>query len=178
MLEELTSARYPRLLARARSLVMSQVEAEDLVQEALVATFSRHRGFASVAEAEQYVRRAIVTSFLDQANKAKREKDRWQRAQALAVTGVDDHASSIERALDVSAVVRELAPRERACVVLRFMEDLSIRETAHALGLSEGAVKRYTADGIARLNALLGTAEALEPDDHAPVSADQRGGRR
>ena len=43
-------------------------------------------------------------------------------------------------------------------MVLRQMEDMSIRDTAAALGISEGAVKRYTADGTKRLDTLLGTA--------------------
>jgi DNA-directed RNA polymerase specialized sigma24 family protein len=48
-------------------------------------------------------------------------------------------------------------------VVLRQMEDLSVVETAAALGLSEGAVKRYTSDGLSRLNAALGsTSDAGE----------------
>ena len=64
---------------------------------------------------------------------------------------------------DVVRALATLSPRERACVVLRQMEDLSVVETASALGLSEGAVKRYTSDGLARLNAQLGsTADAAE----------------
>ena len=68
---------------------------------------------------------------------------------------------------DVQRALQALPPRERACVVLRQVEDMSIRETATALGLSEGAVKRYTADGTARLDAALGTTTTDK--ESAPV---------
>ena len=55
----------------------------------------------------------------------------------------------------------------RACVVLRFLEDLSTRETAAALGLSEGTVKRYVSDGTRALAQLLDTS-ATEPE-HSEV---------
>ena len=51
-------------------------------------------------------------------------------------------------------------------MVLRHLDDLSVRETASLLGLSEGAVKRYVSDGVAALNAALGTTS---PDDRDPV---------
>ena len=64
----------------------------------------------------------------------------------------------LKRALSV------LSPRQRACVMLRHLDDLSVRETAAVLGLSEGAVKRYVSDGVATLNSLLGTsADPGEP---------------
>ena len=47
-------------------------------------------------------------------------------------------------------------------MVLRHLEDLSVRETADTLNLSEGAVKRYTADAVALLNAALGTTAPAE----------------
>jgi RNA polymerase sigma factor (sigma-70 family) len=52
-------------------------------------------------------------------------------------------------ALDVA--LDSLSPRERAVVVLRHVDALSTRETAAALGVSEGAVKRYLSDAVAKL---------------------------
>ena len=43
-------------------------------------------------------------------------------------------------------------------MVLRFYDDLPVADIAAALGLSDGAVKRYLSDGIHHLNAVLGTA--------------------
>ena len=61
--------------------------------------------------------------------------------------------------------------------MLRHVEDLSIRETAHLLGLSEGAVKRYTSDGVTRMNAVLGTTVDDRPDATVPVTRTQGGTR-
>jgi RNA polymerase sigma-70 factor (sigma-E family) len=47
--------------------------------------------------------------------------------------------------------MRRLPPRQRACLVLRYYEDLSERETATALRCSVGTVKSLSSRGIARL---------------------------
>jgi DNA-directed RNA polymerase specialized sigma24 family protein len=48
------------------------------------------------------------------------------------------------------------------------MDDLSVQETASLLGVTPGAVKRYTADGVARLSAALGGSDDVPaaPDEH------------
>lgn len=173
----LMTERYPRLLARARMLVPSQDEAADLVQEALLKTFSRRRHFESVGQAEQYVRRTIVTLFADEAGRAGRERARWGRAASGAPVAVPDPAVSVAASVDVSAALAGLAPRVRACVVLRYLEDLSIKETAARLGLSAGAVKRYVSDGIAALNASLGTSDSVEDLEHVTVRTTEGGAR-
>lgn len=160
MAQALVADRYPRLLSRARMLVPSLAEAEDLVQDALVATFSRRRGFESLPQAEQYVRRAIVTTHLNAAKRGSRERTVWQGVGGA--DAVPDHAGLVAGAADVAGILHGLAPRVRACVVLRYLEDLSIAETARVLGLSEGAVKRYVSDGLRELNGRLGTAATVE----------------
>ena len=60
--------------------------------------------------------------------------------------------------LDVRAALGALPPQERACVVLRYLDDLTVRDVAAELGLSEGAVKRYLSDGTRTLRRELGDA--------------------
>src|SRR5690606_13473063 len=108
-------------------LVPSRDDAEDFVQDALVATFSGRARFDVVAEAEAYVRRAVVSRSVDVGRRRAGERRAWAREHArrgqyrveLAVPGVEP---AVERALAA------LSPRVRACVVLRHMEDLPTGE--------------------------------------------------
>ncbi|WP_051681956.1 sigma factor [Cellulomonas sp. HZM] len=143
MLERVVRERYPRLLSHATLLTGSAAHAQDLVQDALVATFGGRARFASVAQAEQYVRRAVASRFVDEGRRRVRERALAERVASFAVPTV------------------EIEPTGLA------------RELVDALGLSEGAVKRYTSDGLAALDALLGTtstAETVPVNDRAARS--------
>lgn len=154
LLERVVAERYPRLVAYGMLLTASRADAEDLVQDALVATFSGRARFATEAEAEAYVRRAVASRFVDAGRRRSTERKALARQVGfLPPTAVEPPGVGL--APEVEAALALLAPRERACVVLRHMEDLSTRETAHLLHLSEGAVKRYLADGVAALTAAL-----------------------
>lgn len=161
LLEQVARERYGRLVAHATLVSASPSDAQDLVQESLIAAFSGRARFGSVERAEAYVRRAIASRAIDAGRRKTREARLLARAAAQTpVSAV--HEDRLPGA-DVVRALATLSPRERACVVLRQMEDLSVVETASALGLSEGAVKRYTSDGLARLNAELGsTAVSVE----------------
>lgn len=174
MLEELERTRRGRLIGFA-TILAGPDAAEDLVQDAVISTFSRHRGFASVEQAESYVRRAIASRFVDSMRHA-RSRARWEQRAAVP-EAVADAADRVETNSAALAALRTLPPRVRACVALRFLEDMSVRDTAAALRLSEGAVKRYVSDGLRELNGLLGTDEG--PDDAVGVEIlTGREGRR
>ena len=152
---ELVATRRAALVGYACLFAVDWADAEDLVQEALVRTFARRRSLPNAQAAEAYVRKAIRTVFLD----GVRRKRAWGSREHLFLS--DPHRSPDDVAaagVDVRAALTALAPRERACVVLRFFDDLAVAEIAVELGVSEGAVKRYLSDATAKLRiSLAGT---------------------
>ena len=172
--DELDALRRGRLLAFA-TMLAGPSQADDLVQDAVIATFSRRRGFADVAQAESYVRRAIATKYIDLVRRNTTAAN-YERHSASAGT-LADHAESVATGDALDAALSQLPARVRACVMLRYLEDLSVRETAHALGLSEGAVKRYVSDGLKLLNANLGLDEKPEDLRTTPVTTKNGGTR-
>ena len=96
-LKELVRARGPALVGYAYLLCGDRREAEDLVQDALVKTFARGRAGTRPENMEGYVRRAILTTFLD----GFRRRNRWAAVRHLvAVPDVapGHEAASGERA--------------------------------------------------------------------------------
>ncbi|GEA87091.1 RNA polymerase sigma factor [Cellulomonas cellasea] len=164
VLAEVVQERRPALVGYAYLFTADRSRAEDLVHDALVRTAGRPRTLTDVHTAEGYVRQAIRTLYLDSA----RRQTSW-RAKLHLLADADD-APSPERAvtagLDVRAALADLSPRERACVVLRHVDDLTVADVAAELNLSTGAVKRYLFDGTAKLRTALG------PDavDEAPAA--------
>jgi DNA-directed RNA polymerase specialized sigma24 family protein len=55
--------------------------------------------------------------------------------------------------------VRQTGSASGAVIVLRFVDDLPVAETAALLGISDGTVKSYTSRAIATLRAALADGE-------------------
>ena len=165
-MEGLVRDRERALLGYAYLVCGNPTHAQDLVQDALVRTFSKPRPGLTVLKAEAYVRRAITSIYVDQY----RRKQRWNKVQHLFRPGEQaaDTASSIDINADITAALDSLPPRERACVILRFFDDLTVPQVGRQLGIATGTVKRYLADGIARLELILGPLEDAQFDT-APV---------
>ncbi|WP_084106629.1 RNA polymerase sigma factor [Demequina sp. NBRC 110056] len=170
MLEELVATRHRDLVAYARMLTGDSAQAEDLVQDALIETFGGRRRFGHVAAAEAYTRRVISSRFIDGTRRRSAERRALAKVGATDADPAAGPAVLVEHRTDVSRALDLLSARERACVVLRYLEHLSVAETADRLGLKEGSVKRYVHDGIGKLNAALGT-EAVT-DDVEGVAVD------
>ena len=153
--DELMERRYGALVGYASLLTRNRHDAEELVQDALIATFTRRARFESVTAAESYVRRAIASRFVD-ASRSRARRLRRERAAAPleAVRGPD---ATVEPDPALAAALARLAPRVRACVVLRYLADQSVAEIAAALGIADGTVKRNVYDGVRALAAALGT---------------------
>ncbi|MDN3357702.1 SigE family RNA polymerase sigma factor [Actinomadura sp. DC4] len=131
--------------------------AEDIVQTALARVYVAWPRIRERASAEAYARKAVVTAFLDETRRPW-----WQREKATgelpepAMSG--DAFGEVDGQLDGGAVrlaLAELPPRMRAVIVLRHELDLSIEETASALGCAKGTVKSMNSKALEKLRAAL-----------------------
>lgn len=142
-------------------------EAEDLVQQTLARVYGhwdrRVREGAPVA----YVRKAMVNQAISNMRRKKVQEvlsGAWSgevgttpepRALHRNVPGPRDPYSAVDDRDVVVRALRELPPRMRAVVVLRFFDDLSEAATADVLGMSVGSVKSQTSRGLQRLRAAM-----------------------
>jgi RNA polymerase sigma factor (sigma-70 family) len=149
-LDALLRERGAALFGYAYVLTGSADSAEDLVQDALVRTFRSGRGSRDLNSAHAYVKRAITSAFIDSGRRSA-ARPRTVTHEGLEPATTPDHSSASDAAADLHAALLTLPPRERACVVLRYLEDLPVASVAAELGLAVGTVKRYLADGVARL---------------------------
>jgi RNA polymerase sigma factor (sigma-70 family) len=142
----------------------SRDDAADLVQDALVKTFGRLRNGFSVTSAEAYVRRAILTGYIDRGRRATR----WRRIAHLAAAPEQTESPDADTSarIDLHEELQKLSPRERACLVLRYYDDLKVDDIAATLELSPGTVKRYLSDGLAKM------AVSLDPGEPSTAGTD------
>lgn len=171
-LSTMVRERIGALTGYAYLLCGSVKEAEDLVQDAFVKVFSRRRA-PDAATSESYVRRAILTIYLDQY----RRRRRWSGIKHLV--GVADRQESAELAtsaqLDVAVALDALTPRQRACVVLRYYDDLTVPQVAQSLGCAPGTVKRHLSDAHQALRTILGEDVDLPEDSPGTHSTSPPG---
>ncbi len=163
--EVFVQTRTQPLLRTAYLLVGDEQRAEDLLQTALAKAWFAWRRIEWAPEA--YVRRVMVTTSVSWWRR------RWngefptaelpETARSAADDGGHDH--------DLWLALRHLPPRQRAVVVLRYLEDRSERETAELLGCSIGTVKSQTARALAKLR----LDPALEASTRSESTAPEGG---
>jgi RNA polymerase sigma-70 factor (sigma-E family) len=152
-------ARYRSLRRTAYLLSGSWHDAEDLTQAAFVKLYLAWWRVRPDG-ADGYSRRVLVNEFL-----AGRRRIRERPVPDLPDLPATAAGSPDDR-LDLAAVLRTMPARQRAAVVLRYWEGLSVAQTASLLGLAEGTVKSQSSRGLATLRAHLApqpTSPAEEP---------------
>lgn len=162
--EGFATGSFVDLVRYAYNFTRDMADAEDLVQEALVRTYGH---WATAMRSPQgYVRTVILNLVRDKARANSR------RPGMLALedhdNAVEDETEQVIRAEVVREGLRRLSPGQRAVLVLRFFEDLSIEQTATQLGCSRGTIKSQTSRGITALR------RALDQGDDPAARAGAR----
>lgn len=144
------------LLRSAYLITWDFAEAEDLVQECLFKVARRWPRVRKMERPVAYARTVLIHLALDEGKRrSQRHSELGPEATALLEACHDDAAERIlgrvETSTDLLGVLRELPPRQRAALVLRYFDDLSEAEVADVMGCSVGTVKSTTSRALGRL---------------------------
>ncbi|HEX7661930.1 MAG TPA: SigE family RNA polymerase sigma factor [Pseudonocardiaceae bacterium] len=142
--------------------------ADDLAQHAFVALHRHWNGIRDRGALDAYVRRSLVRAVIDESRRPWR-RERFTDAvpeTSDVAGGAAEIGEAVATRTTLVGALRRVPPRQRAVLVLRFLDGLDVADTAAALGCTAGTVKSQTAKGLAALRAELG--EAL--DDLRPAS--------
>jgi RNA polymerase sigma-70 factor (sigma-E family) len=145
--------------------------AEDIVQDAFLGLYRRWDRLSGMTAPLAYLR----VSVLNGCRTALRRRSRSERLPAAGPGGDLDQAIAAawpgtqgglaesaeasvllnEEQRTVAAALRALPQRQREAVVLRYYLDLSIEDTAQAMGVSPGTVKSATHRALAAVGRTL-----------------------
>jgi RNA polymerase sigma-70 factor (ECF subfamily) len=159
---ELVRQSIDRSYALASLVLRDPDRARDATQEAYVAAW---RGLSSLRDPDRFepwLRRLVVRA-------CYQEVRREQRHRHVGVVEIDvggiapDPAAQFGDRDQLARAFRRLPPDQRAVLVLRHFLDLTLEETADALGVPTGTAKSRLHRATSALRA------ALEADERAPI---------
>ena len=136
--------------------------AHDAVQNALVKLYVAWPRLTRTGGLPTYARRAVVTCAIDEARRPWRREHVDDSAGASEVDR-HDHMGQVDDRMVVLAALAELPPRQRATVILRYYEELTVEQAAEVLGCTTGTVKSQTARGLDTMRERLLAAGIREP---------------
>jgi RNA polymerase sigma-70 factor (sigma-E family) len=155
--EAFAVAAMPRLRRLAYAACRDHHQADDVVQGALERVFAAWPRVRRVEDPFAYTRTTLIRKLISEQRRP------WFRREVLHEAPPEQlhSATDADARLDLVQLVRQLPPRQRLVVLLRFVEDLSIAQVADLLGCTQGTVKSQTHVALNTLRQL--SAQQAEP---------------
>jgi len=151
------------LLRTAYLVTGDAAHAEDLVQESLFEVARRWSRVVSMEQPKAYARRILINRALDDSERRSRHRAELEeprpahgRSRCESDTA-REFTTAVDQRLELIRALAELAPRQRAVLVLRYFDDLSESEVASTLGCTVGTVKSTTARALDEMRDLVPT---------------------
>jgi RNA polymerase sigma-70 factor (sigma-E family) len=134
--------------------------AEDLMQTTLVKIYRSWHRVAARDAMGAYARTVLLRTWLDEKRRP------WRRSEvghaevperSDSSPEPDEEAVASWQRNQVHGALLKVPPRQRAVLVLRYFDDLSVAQTAAVMGCTEGTVKSQAARGLAHLRTAMNT---------------------
>lgn len=159
--QEYFAARSDAMRGTAYLLCGDWHRAEDLVQQTFTKVYMAWRRIQRHEVMDSYTRQVLVRTFFSERRRG------WFRFESatrdIADTAAPPGVHPEERMALLEALAK-VPPRQRACLVLRYWEDMTVAQTAAVLRCSEGSegtVKSQAARGLQTLRGLLSEQERV-----------------
>jgi RNA polymerase sigma-70 factor (sigma-E family) len=149
---EFATARAHRLFQTAYLMCGDWYEAQDLVQATLAKLYVSWRRIERQEHVEAYARQVLLRTFLSSRRLRRSTETPVAELPVAAAVSHDDP----DLRVTLLDALRQLPPRNRAVVVLRYLEGLSIDAVAESLGMTPSAVKSLNTRSLAMLRESLG----------------------
>jgi len=178
-LEQILAGGLPTLYRRAYRILGNAADAEDAVQDALLAAYTHLHQFRGQAQISTWVTAILLNSARMQLRRRLRHvhvalEESVEELQSFPLERLADHRPTPEREFiesdlktRLSDLHTQLSPTLRRTFQLRDVEGRSIRETARILGVPIGTVKAQSARARKRLKELM--RHSLRPRSRAPI---------
>ena len=142
------------------TLVGSQTEAEDLVQETLLAAYQGLSGYREQGTVKAWlcsIARRKCARHLEMRSRARSSAATRQEPQDAA--NAEEQVAAHRRAAHARALLDSIRPSEREALVLRYAAGLTFREVAQACGIEEAAARKRASRALASLRSRLSAEE-------------------
>jgi RNA polymerase sigma-70 factor (sigma-E family) len=122
--------------------------ADDLVSEALIKLFRHWPKVRVAANPDAYAQKILTRCWL-----TERRRARWRRERTAAEIPERQQSQdeSVTDRLPLARLLRDLPPRQRATLILRYYLDYSVEDTAEILGVAPGTVRGQCARALQQL---------------------------
>jgi RNA polymerase sigma-70 factor (ECF subfamily) len=127
----------PALMRKARRLLSSQADAQDIVQTLFLDLFASGQVAVDLPYLYRAVTRRCLTSLRDQQNRARLLARQEPALRGIVRTRCDDEAIGLDL---IAKVLAELDARAAEMLVYRYFDDLAQDEIAELLGISRKTV--------------------------------------
>jgi len=154
----LWQSEYPRVVRAAYLITGSLDDAEELAQDAFVATLARWRA----GEVEDYAVAWVHRVVRNRSISLLRRRQAHERARSIPAESASNEIEIPDPFL--MKAIRALPPAQRTALILRYYLDYSVSEAAHILGKRQGTIRALTAQATSRLRQALDDGRGVKED--------------
>lgn len=132
-----------KVYAKSLSMLMDESQANDAVQDVFEKVLRRIGGFRKDSKFSTWLFSITNNHCIDVLRKKQRQRGKTEAIPEKDIPEVIEDADWLEEQSPkaIKYILQELSELDRAALVFKYMEEMSVKEIASAMGLQESATK-------------------------------------